>query len=65
MKKTLFAASLIFGFGTAVAAPAPWFLWRSALGDHDICAQFSPGDGWVAVKGPFADSGCRKPASQG
>lgn len=43
------------------AGPAPWYKWHSAEGDHDICAQFSPGDGWSIIKGPFEDSACRKP----
>lgn len=62
MKKILFAGFLAFCCTAASAGPAPWYLWRSPIGDHDVCAQFSPGDGWVVIKGPFQDSGCRKPA---
>jgi len=49
-------------FCTSVwAGPAAWYKWRSPSADIEICAQFSPGDDWVAVKGPFGDSGCKKP----
>ena len=49
---------------TAHAGPAAWFKWHSPEADYEICAQFSPGDGWRIVKGPFEDSACRKPLRQ-
>ena len=49
---------------TALAAPAPWFKWHSPDSDYEVCAQFSPGEGWRAIKGPFEDSACRKPLRQ-
>lgn len=61
MKRTLFIILAVLYGAAAWAGPAPWYRWRSAQGDHDVCAQFSPGDGWVAVQGPFQDSACRKP----
>ena len=42
------------------AEPAAWYLWRSPYADGSICSQISPGDGWVAVKGPYQDAGCKK-----
>lgn len=42
------------------AGPAAWYKWRSVESDIDICSQISPGDGWVAVKGPFQDAVCKK-----
>jgi len=42
------------------AGPAPWYKWHSNDGEHDVCAQFSPGDGWFIIKGPFEDSACKK-----
>jgi len=46
---------------TAVwADAAPWYKWRSKFNDYDICAQTSPGDGWVRSKGPFQDAHCSK-----
>lgn len=47
----------------ALAVPAPWYKWRSKLEDITICAQFSPGDGWEAVRGPFQDGNCKKPGA--
>ena len=46
--------------GSVVAAPAAWYRWRSAESSVDICAQTSPGEGWVAVKGPYQDAVCKK-----
>lgn len=44
----------------AWAGPAPWFKWHSPEVDYEVCAQFSPGEGWVRTKGPFGDSKCQK-----
>lgn len=45
----------------AAAAPAPWYQWRSKIEDSTVCAQFSPGPAWLAVRGPFQDGTCKKP----
>jgi len=58
--RTLITGMLLF-CSLAWAEPAAWYKWHSPEADFDVCAQFSPGDGWVAVKGPFEDSACRKP----
>ena len=42
------------------ADAAAWYLWRSPHAEGSICAQVSPGDGWVVVKGPYQDSACKK-----
>ena len=42
------------------AAPAAWYRWRIAESNVDICSQASPGEGWVAVKGPYQDAVCKK-----
>ena len=60
VKPALFVGIALFCTGLE-AGPAAWYKWRSPSADIEICAQFSPGDDWVAVKGPFADSGCKKP----
>lgn len=60
MKRIILAFAILLA-GAAWAAAAPWYKWRSADGDHDVCSQFSPGDGWVIIKGPFEDPACRKP----
>lgn len=46
--------------GLAQAGPAPWFVWRSKLDGKEVCAQASPGSGWVQQGGPFLDADCRK-----
>lgn len=46
----------------AVAAPAPWYLWRSKVDGKTFCFQVSPGEGWERVDGPFRDARCKKPA---
>jgi len=42
----------------ALAAPAPWYLWRSKLNGELYCAQTSPGQGWTLSDGPFKDLAC-------
>ena len=61
MKALAFIAAASFFCITAGAAPAAWFKWHSPDADYEVCAQFSPGDGWFIIKGPFEDSGCKKP----
>lgn len=52
------AACLLVGL--AQAGHAPWFVWRSKLDGKEVCAQASPGAGWVQQGGPFLDADCRK-----
>lgn len=44
----------------ALAGPAPWYVWRSKLDGKELCAQASPGPGWVQQGGPFIDADCRR-----
>ena len=46
----------------AVAAPAPWYLWKSRVDGKAFCFQASPGEGWERVDGPFRDARCETPA---
>ena len=55
VKPALFVGIALFCTGLE-AGPAAWYKWRSVESDIDICSQISPGDGWVAVKGPFQDA---------
>ena len=41
------------------AAPAPWYYWRSTIDNARVCAQTSPGSGWVQDSGPFDGPGCQ------
>jgi hypothetical protein len=52
---------LLAGVGAAlVAAPAPWFKWRSKLDGQQVCAQTLLGPGWEKASGPYQDSHCEK-----
>ena len=44
---------------TAQAAPAPWYYWRSKIDGARVCAQVSPGPGWLRDSGPFDGPLCR------
>ena len=41
-----------------LAAPAPWYWWRSKVDGAHICAQTSPGSGWERDSEPYAGPGC-------
>ena len=43
-----------------VAAPAPWFKWRSKVDGKQFCSQTSLGHGWEKASGPYKDSHCEK-----
>ncbi len=54
----LFCASVL-------AAPAPWYLWRSRIDGQVFCAQTSPGVGWQRVGGPYREAHCEKSGMPG
>ncbi len=60
MKHIVAISTVALFASTLWAGPAPWYKWHSQEADHEVCSQFLPGDGWVIVKGPFEDSGCKK-----
>ena len=43
----------------ALAAPAPWYYWRSQVDGKRICAQTSPGAGWTRDSDAFEGPGCQ------
>ncbi|MDR2614073.1 MAG: hypothetical protein LBC91_01930 [Candidatus Accumulibacter sp.] len=43
----------------AGAAPAPWYKWQSVTGDW-VCAQTSPGSGWVRLEVAYVDPRCQR-----
>ncbi len=49
----------LLGAQLALAAPAPWYYWRSTIDNARVCAQTSPGSGWVQDSGPFDGPGCQ------
>ena len=60
--KTLITALLLATCMTALAAPAPWYKWRSKVDGTLSCAQSTLGFGWELASGPYKDSRCEKPA---
>jgi hypothetical protein len=46
--------------GALIAAPAPWFKWRSKLDGKQVCHQTSLGPGWEKASGPYQESHCEK-----
>lgn len=61
MKRILFIAAALIHSSATWSGPAAWYKWHHPQADYDVCAQFPPDAGWVAVKGPFQDSACKKP----
>jgi hypothetical protein len=57
------AFTLLISIST-IAAPAPFFKWRSNLDGIEVCLRTSPGHGWKRVAGPFKDLNCRVPGGQ-
>ncbi len=47
----------------ALAGGAPWYKWKSPEDGSIVCAQFTPGEGWILFQGPFMDAQCRKPGT--
>ena len=58
------AVLLALTCATAIAAPAPWFKWRSQADGKEVCAQTMPG-AWEKVRGPYMDAQCKKPGMPG
>lgn len=48
----------------ALAAPAPWYKWRSKLNGTVICTQVMHG-AWERFEGPFTDAQCERPGKPG
>lgn len=53
------AAASLAALGAARAAPAPWYYWRSKLNGARVCAQTSPGEGWVQDSEPYEGPMCQ------
>lgn len=47
---------------TSAAQQAPWYQWQSKITGSLICAQHSPGEGWVQQAGSFRTAGHCKQA---
>ena len=42
-----------------LAAPAPWYYWRSKVDGVRLCAQTSPGHGWERDSAAYEGPGCQ------
>jgi hypothetical protein len=51
------ALCLALALSPAWAAPAPWYRWQSVTGEK-VCAQTSPGPGWVRLEVAYVDPRC-------
>ncbi|MBP5985872.1 MAG: hypothetical protein KA538_01655 [Azonexus sp.] len=58
LTKALSGVLLCLLAGTALARPAAWYWWASKVSDDRVCAQTSPGAGWVREATAFRDSRC-------
>ncbi len=56
--KTLPWVLLYLLAGNALARPASWYWWASRTSDDRVCAQTSPGAGWLREATAFRDSHC-------
>jgi hypothetical protein len=43
----------------SAAVPAPWYRWQGAAGET-VCAQTSPGPGWVRQEVVYVDPRCQR-----
>ena len=55
---SLWAAAALLA-SLAQAAPAPWYYWRSKVDGARVCAQVSPGHGWVRDSPAYDGAGCQ------
>lgn len=60
MKRLTLLLCLGLAAHTALAAPAPYFQWRSKLNGTLACSQTPLGQGWEKFAGPYRDARCEK-----
>lgn len=59
MKKSITITIMVLIFSTfAWAGDAPWWEWKNLESGSIVCAQTSPGKGWVKYTGPYVDLRC-------
>jgi hypothetical protein len=56
--KLLISLVALLACSAALAAPAPWYLWKSTADGKTFCSQTPPGAGWVRFKGPYDNGRC-------
>jgi hypothetical protein len=55
---TILGATLACFCALSLAAPAPWYKWRSKLDGKQVCSQTPLGKGWEKATGPYKNSQC-------
>jgi hypothetical protein len=58
LRKLLLGAILAFLAPQSFARPALWYWWVGLTASDRVCAQTSPGAGWVRENTAFKDSHC-------
>lgn len=53
-------AALLLIVSSALAAPAPYYQWRSKSTGQFACSNTPLGEGWERASGPYRDARCEK-----
>lgn len=61
LRSAALGAALIAVVASTLAAPAPYYQWRSKLTGALACSPTPLGEGWVKATGPYRDARCEKP----
>ncbi|MEW7850716.1 hypothetical protein AB2N08_18665 [Massilia aurea] len=60
LRPAALGAALIFVLSSSLAAPAPYYQYRSKLTGELACSPTPLGEGWVRSNGPYRDARCEK-----
>jgi hypothetical protein len=61
LRSAVLGTALAVVFSSSLAAPAPYYQWRSKLTGALACSPTPLGEGWVKATGPYRDARCEKP----
>jgi len=56
----IMALSLSIMSSSVLAGTVAWHEWKNLTSGAIVCAQTSPGKGWVVFSGPYTDLKCSK-----
>jgi hypothetical protein len=60
LRPAALGAALVLVLSSSLAAPAPYYQWRSKLTGELACSPTPLGEGWVRSNGPYRDARCEK-----
>lgn len=60
LRSVALGAALALILSSSLAAPAPYYQWRSTLTGELACSPTPLGEGWVRSNGPYRDARCEK-----